>query len=154
MTFKTRLLALAASVALIAPAAMAQDFEAELKARQGQFRIMALNLGILGGMAQGKIDYDAEQAQAAADSLVAVTTVHQTLLWPEGSDAMMLEGTRAEPSIWDDNADFLAKWSDLGEAAQAMQAAAGQGREAIGPALQQVGGACKACHDAHRTPES
>ncbi|MFP4043859.1 MAG: c-type cytochrome [Rhodosalinus sp.] len=154
MTFKTGIISLAATVALVAPAAMAQDdFEAQLKARQGQFRIMALNLGVLGGMAQGKIDYDAERAQAAADTLVAVSNIDQSLHWPEGSDSMTLDGTRAEPSIWDDNADLLAKWSDFGEAAQEMQAAAGGGVEAIGPALQQVGGTCKACHDAHRTPE-
>ena len=42
------------------------DFSAQLKARQGQMRIMAINLGLLGGMAQGKMDYNAEAAQAAS----------------------------------------------------------------------------------------
>ncbi|WP_372890470.1 c-type cytochrome [Rhodosalinus sp.] len=155
MHLKARIFAAATAFSLVAPAAMAQDdFEAQLKARQGQFRIMALNLGVLGGMAQGEIEYDAERAQTAADTLVTVTGIDQSLHWPEGSDAMSMDGTRAEPSIWDDNEDFLSKWEDLGDAAAEMQAAAGDGRQAVGAALQNVGGTCKACHDAHRTPES
>ncbi|MCR9108051.1 cytochrome c [Marivita sp. XM-24bin2] len=134
-------------------AAYAQDdFSAQLKARQGQFRIMAINLGILGGMAQGKMDYDAEAAQAAADTLVAVSNIQQGPMWPEGSDNMSIDGTRAQPTIWDQNEDFLSKWSDFGTAAQAMQAAASGGVDALGPVMGQIGGTCKACHDTHRAP--
>ncbi|HBM58318.1 MAG TPA: cytochrome C554, partial [Citreicella sp.] len=62
-------IAAAAGVALLATGALAQeqDLSGNVKARQGQFRIMAINLGILGDMAQGKTEYDAEAAQAAAD---------------------------------------------------------------------------------------
>lgn len=129
------------------------DFSAQLKARQGQFRILAINLGILGGMAQGKTEYDAEAAQAAADTIVAVSMIQQGPMWPEGSDSMSIEGTRAMPSIWEDMADFQSKWAAVGEAAQSMQVAASGGAEALGPAMGQLGGACKACHDAHRAPE-
>jgi len=43
-------------MALAAPgtAAFAHDVPDAVKARQGQFRIMAINLGILGDMARGK----------------------------------------------------------------------------------------------------
>ena len=44
-------------------------FRRPVKARQGQFRILAINLGILGGMAKGETEYDAEAAQAAADTI-------------------------------------------------------------------------------------
>lgn len=148
---KKTLFALAAAAATAGAPALAQDFDAQLKARQGQFRIMAINLGILGAMAKGEVEYDAGAAQAAADSLAAVTTVSQGPLWPAGSDNFNLEGqTRALPSIWYDNADFVEKWDALGEAAVAMQAAAGEGQAAIGPALAQVGQTCQACHEAHR----
>ena len=143
---------LAAALAL-APAAFAQDFENQVGARQGQFKIMAVNLGVLGGMARGQMEYDAELAQAAADNIVAVTSLHQDFFWPEGSDNVMLDTTRADPSIWDDNADFLAKWSDAGEAAVALQDVAADGQEGLGAALGALGGTCKACHDAHRGPE-
>jgi cytochrome c556 len=134
-------------------AAMAQtDFSAELKARQGQFRIMAINLGILGGMAQGKTEYNAEAAQAAADTLVAISMVQQTPMWPAGSDNMSIDGTRAQPTIWEQNDDFLSKWGDFGTAAKAIQAAAAGGVEGLGPVMGQVGGTCSACHDTHRAP--
>jgi cytochrome c556 len=60
--------AVAATIAAIgATTAYAQDLPREVKARQGQFQIMAINLGILGGIAKGEIEYDAATAQAAAD---------------------------------------------------------------------------------------
>ena len=129
------------------------DFSAQLKARQGEMRIMAINLGLLGGMAQGKMDYDAAAAQSAADSLVAVSNIQQGLLWPAGSDAMSMDGTRAQGTIMEQNADFMAKWADFGTAALAIQAAASNGADALGPVMGQIGGTCKACHDNHRTPE-
>lgn len=133
-------------------ATLAQDFSGELKARQGQFRILAINLGILGAMAKGETPYDADQAQSAADSLVAVSMINQPPLWPQGSDDMSIEGTRALPAIWDNLDDVLAKWDDLGTAALSMQAAAGTGQAALGPELGKVGGTCKACHDDYRAP--
>ncbi|WP_439522637.1 c-type cytochrome [Marivita sp.] len=143
------------AVALVAlgcgSAAYAQDdFTAQLKARQGQMRIIALNLGILGGMAQGKTEYDAAAAQTAADSLVAVSGINQDLLWPAGSHADSIEGTKALAVIWENNDGFMSNWSDFGEAALAMQAAAGGGQAALGPAMGTIGGTCKACHDDYR----
>ncbi|MCR8549727.1 cytochrome c [Salipiger sp. P9] len=151
----TRFLTGLAAIAICtAGAVQAQDFSAPLKARQGQFRILAINLGTLGGMAQGKIDYDAEAAQMAADSLVAVTMIHEGPLWPEGSSEMDIDGTRAKAEIWDNWEDFASKWSALGAAAEGMQTVAATGQEALGPALGQLGAACKACHDSYRAPES
>lgn len=36
--------------------------EGAIKARQGQFQMLALNVATLGGMAQGRVPYDAVQA--------------------------------------------------------------------------------------------
>ena len=148
-------IAAAAGVALLATGALAQeqDLSGNVKARQGQFRIMAINLGILGDMAQGKTEYDAEAAQAAADTLVAVSTINQPPLWPEGSSEMDMDGTRAKAEIWDNRDDFASKWAGFGEAASAMQQVAATGQEAIGPAMGGLGGACKACHDTYRAPQ-
>jgi cytochrome c556 len=147
---------IAAAAAILATAmtstAIAQDFDNQLAARQGQFRVMALNLGVLGGMARGNIEHDAEAAQAAADNIAAIAMLDQRFAWPEGSDAMSIDGTRAEPTIWDDMADFQAKWADFGEAATALQAAAAD-PEALGAAVGALGNTCKSCHEAHRTPE-
>jgi cytochrome c556 len=144
--------ALAATAVLATTPALAEVPQA-VKARQGQFNIMALNLGILGGMARGTVDYDAEAAQAAADSLVAVASLGQAPMWPAGTDAMSIDGTRAQPAIWENLDDVLAKWAAFGDAAGKMAEAAGTGREALGPNLGALGGTCKACHDTYRAPE-
>ncbi|WP_417208222.1 c-type cytochrome [Antarctobacter sp.] len=142
-----------AALAVFAAPAFAQELPQPVKARQGQFNIMALNLGILGGMARGTVDYDAEAAQAAADSLVAVSMISQPALWPEGTDSSSIDGTRALPGIWDNIDDVMAKWAGFGEAAKAMAAVAGTGKDAIGPNMGALGAACKACHDTYRAPE-
>jgi len=151
-----RNIALAATTTAIigAGAAVAQDnFKFPLKARQGQMAIIAMNLGALGAMAKGEMEYDAAVAQAAADNLVAVSTIGQGALWPEGSDGEAIEGTTAKSTIWSDNADFLAKWGDFGKNATAMAAAAGGGLDSLRPAMGGLGGTCKACHDKFRIPK-
>lgn len=149
----TKTFATLAALAVLTASAAVAEVPQEVKARQGQFRIMAINLGILGGMAKGAVEYDAAKAQAAADSLVAVSMIDQTALWPEGSDNMAIEGTRAQPNIWDNMDDFASNWAAFGEGAKAMQTAAGTGREAIGPNMGKIGGSCKGCHDTYRAPQ-
>lgn len=144
-----------AAMALLATtgAVSAQDFEKEIIARKGQMQVMAINLGILGGMARGTTEYDAEAAQAAADSIVGISMVNQAPLRPAGSDSMSVDGTRALPALFEDTPELRGIWSDLGAAALELQAAASTGQEAIGPALGKIGGTCKACHDDYRAPE-
>jgi cytochrome c556 len=66
---------------------------------------------------------------------------------------MAIDGTRAMPMIWENLDDVLAKWSGFGEAAAALQTVAATGQGALGPALGELGNACKACHDDYRAPE-
>ncbi len=138
--------------ALAATGIAAQDINGAVNARQGQFRIISYNLGLLGSMAKGEVDYDAAAAQAAADNLVSIAAINQTVMWPAGSDNESHPTTRALPKIWDNLGDVVSKWNDFGTGAQAMQAAAGNGVEGIQGAIGQVGGTCKACHDAYRGP--
>lgn len=150
-------LACAAAVAITAPAGIGHAegaFDNQLKARQGQFRLLALNLGVLGGMARGNAEYDAALAQAAAENIVTIAALNQAPMWPEGSDAMSIEGTRALPEIWEKFDDFASKWQAVGAAAQGLPEAVGSGVAGIGPALGPLGGTCKDCHDTYRAPES
>lgn len=144
--------ALALGIAL-APAAFAQDFDNQILARKGLMRIQALNLGVLGGMARGQVPYDAEAAQAAADNLVAVGQIDHRFFWPEGSDNFSVETTRALPTIWDNYDAFLAIFDDYTEAAVALQAAAGSGLEALGPAIGGIGRTCGTCHENYQQSE-
>ena len=99
-------------------------------------------------------DNSASWQSTAADTLVAVSMIQQGPHWPAGSSEMDIEGTRAKAEIWDNLPDVLDKWSKFGEAAKVMQAAAGEGQAALGPALGTVGGTCKACHDDYRVPQN
>ncbi len=140
--------AIAATAMISGTVVYAQDdFSAQLKARQGQMRIMAINLGILGGMARGNIEYNADAAQAAADSLAGVAMINQGPLWPEGSGEDAINGTIALPAIWTDNAGFMERWAAFQDGAAALQAGASGGQAALGPLMGQIGGACQACHE-------
>lgn len=144
---------LTVAVSLTGGVVCAQDANAAIKARQGQMRIMALNLGALGAIAKGEIEYDAALAQAAADNLVTISNINQRFSWPEGSSQFDTANTRAKPEIWENLDGLIAEWEDFGSAAQKMQIAAGEGPDAIRSAIGAIGGTCKACHERYRAEE-
>ncbi|MFN4056829.1 MAG: c-type cytochrome [Roseinatronobacter sp.] len=135
--------------AMLALPALAQDNPA-VGARQGQFKIYLHNFSTLGGMAQGRIDYDAAAAQTAADNLFHITRLDQISMWPAGTDSMSVDGTRAKPEIWENLDDFVAKYVALQTAIEGLQAVAGAGLDAMRGAVGPVGAACQACHQAYR----
>ncbi|WP_224814864.1 cytochrome c [Hasllibacter sp. MH4015] len=116
-------------------------------ARQGHMQVMSLNLGILGNMARGNTEYDADIAQAAADNLVTMGAVNQRFYWPEGTDSESIEGTRALPAIWEDQASLMEIAMRYGPAAEGLSAAAGQGLDAMRAAIGPLGAVCGDCHE-------
>lgn len=142
-----------ATIAL-AGAATAQDapFAREIKARQGIMTYRAIQLGVLGGMAKGEIAYDAEAAQKAADNLMAAVTIDASMLWPMGSDNSANPASTALAKIWQEGSGIGDKGKAMGEAATAMQAAAGTGLDGLKMAMGPVGEACGGCHKAFRVP--
>jgi len=147
--------ALVLSVALTATTAIADaHLNNAVGARQAQMTLYGFNLGTLGGMAQGKIEYDAEAAQKAADNLAKLTSLDQSALWPAGSDNFAMGNvTRAKPEIWDNFPDVFAKVAASNEAAVAMAEAAGGGLDSLRGAIGPLGQACSACHKAYRAPK-
>lgn len=146
-------------LAIAAGAATGQDAAEKAladatKARQSQMQLYAFNLGVLGGMARGDVEYDAEKAGAAAANLAAVTRLDQSLIWPEGSDDMGVETSRALPALWDNLPDVMSKGATLAEAATAMESAATQDLASLQAAMGALGGACSACHQAYRVPNN
>lgn len=139
----------------VASTTFAQDdraIKAAVDARQAHMKLYAFNIGLLGGMAKGEIDYDAETASAAAGNLAALAKVDQSRYWPEGSSTLELgsDETEALPDIWDEGSDIGAKAMDLVEATTAMEAAAGDGLDALRGAIGPVGSSCGDCHKAYR----
>lgn len=152
MNFRKPLLGALLCGALTLPALADED--PAVAARQGQFKLFAHNFGVLGGMAQGRMEYDAAMAQTAADNLFHLTRVDQGRLWPEGTDNFSTDGTRAKPEIWENLDDFVAKFVALQGAAEALQAVAGSGLEEMRAAVGPMGGTCQACHQSYRAEAS
>ena len=137
---------LAATAVLGGSAAIAQDYKNHVKARQGVMWVQAINLGTLGAMAKGEMEYDAEAATSAAKSLHATSMIDIATLFPEGSQG----DTRALPAIWEDMDGFQEAWDAFGAAAEKAAAEAGNGKEALGPLMGALGGSCGGCHDDYR----
>lgn len=122
-----------------------------MKARQSHMGLYAFNLGILGAMAKGDVEYNADAAAAAANNLATLATLNQAAYWLPGSDADSLEGSRALPAIWDNVPDVMEKSTSLASAAQALAVAAGSGDPAaLGPAIGPLGKACNDCHESYQ----
>lgn len=129
-----------------------RQLQGAIKARQAQMTLYSHNLGTLGGMAKGDIEYDAAAAQAAADNLAALSTMSQAGFWLPGTDSDSMEGTRALPAIWSADSTAGQLGADMVAAAAAMQAAAGTDLASLQGAMEALGGACGACHEAYRKP--
>lgn len=151
MSIRTSLFSLATLAAIAAAAsATAQDLPAPVMARQGQMQAMAINVGIVGNMARGNTEYDAEMAQAAANNLLALSQIDQRFHWPEGTDNFALEGTAALPAIWENPDGFAERYMTFGTAAQGLADVAGNGLDAMRAAVGPLGGSCGGCHDDFR----
>ncbi len=125
-----------------------------VKARKAHMQLYAHNLGILGAMAKGEAEYNADAAQAAADNLASLASFNQMSYWPEGtSNAELGDETRALPVGWTNMEDAMAKGNSMVEAVMAMQAAAGS-LEGVQGAIGAVGGACGDCHKVYRAPNN
>jgi len=125
-------------------------FDGAIRARQSHMRLHGHNIGILGAMAKGDMEYDADVAVGAAANLVALARLSKAGYWPVGSDSDATEGTRALPAIWDNLDDLDVKFAGLADAASAMESAAAIGLAELQEAMGAVGGACGACHSVYR----
>ena len=148
-----RLITLTAIAAFSAfPMIASADEAAEdaLAARQGLMKLIAVDMGLLSGMAKGEIEYDEAAASKAATNIEALTDYDPTGLFLEGTAAGEADDSEALPAIWENPEDFAQKFADLGDAATGAGEAVKGGRENLGPVMQKLGGACKACHDDYR----
>ncbi len=154
------MIALATGAALVAGSSAAISGEAEeraVKARQALMQVYAFNLGQLGAMVKGEMEYNADLAKASADNLVKATTMNGMAMWPKGSsmdDEGMAGKTWAKADIWADGSDVGEKAKAMREAAAQMAEVAGNGLDAVKGAMGGVGGGCKGCHEKFRAPKN
>ena len=128
--------------------------EKAISARNAQMTLYSWNLGMLGGMAKGTVEYDAAKASAAAANLAALAAMNSQGMWPKGSDSAAMQGkTRALPEIWSTYPAISEKGAALKEAAAKLAQVAGNGLDALKGGVGDVGKACGDCHKQFRMPK-
>ncbi|MFY0988955.1 c-type cytochrome [Halomonas sp. C05BenzN] len=153
VTSKPWLATLGLSLGLLASASVqAVDVDKAIQYRQDALRVMAWQMGPLGDMAQGNIDYDAERFALRAGNLAALAG----LPW-EGFVEGSLRGdghgmdTDALAAIGDDRDDFEARHQSLVEETATLAALAeGDDFAAMRRQVASVANTCKGCHDNYR----
>lgn len=126
-----------------------------VKARKAHMSLYEHNLGVIGAMAKGDVEYNADAASAAANNILTLISVNQMSYWPQGTDNGALgEETRALPAIWEDFPKVMEKAGAVKAAAENLASVAGTGQEALGPAVGQLGGACTECHKSFRASQN
>ncbi len=151
----TRVLTAATAVATLctAPVAFSHLVKEEpmQSYRQSYFTLLAMNFGPIGAMLKGEMPWDEEKLVGFAENFAAMATVDVSMAFPPGSDKGT---TRAKPEIWENTDDFLEKYQALQASAPKLLMAAKSGdKAAIGAAVKETGGACKACHDEYKAKD-
>jgi len=153
---KKILISLAVAATLTTPLAFAKTASSEKQAntavefRQAVLQLVRSNMGPLGGMAKGEIDYDAD---------VMVTNslrINQLALmmgdYFELDTRKFAVKTQAEDIIWEEMDDFKSKIKDLTNASANLQTIAlAKDVTNYSQAIGDLGATCKACHDKFKT---
>ena len=148
-------LGLMASGAVATGALADGHLEKAVKARQGFMQVVAFNLGPLGAMAKGEMDYDAEAAATYAGNLQALANMNTGAMWPAGSDNAALgeDKTRALPAAWAADSKVGEKHQAWTEAMNGLADAAGNGLDSLKGAMGDAGKSCGGCHDDYRAEQ-
>jgi cytochrome c556 len=146
-----KLIATALSAALCAGVSLTASAQAKpdvlVKQRQAAMTLQGKYFGPLGGMAQGRVPFNAEVVARNAGYLEALSKMP----W-DGFDASTSgEKTKALPAVFSDAAGFKAAGENLQGAVTKLVAAAKGGNEAaIKAAIGDVGKTCGGCHEKFR----
>lgn len=134
--------------------AFADDIDDTIKARQGYYKLVKHNAGVLFGMAKGDIPYDSEKAATHAGNLETLSQLNAGSLFPAGSSKADRPGkTRALPVIWSTFPAIGEKAQAFGEATNKIAASAGLGLDALRADIGGLGATCKGCHETYRAKD-
>ena len=121
-----------------------------VKQRQSAMTLIGKYFGPLGGMAQGKVPFDAKIVQRNADYLAALSQMP----WDGFDPSTKNEKSRALPALFEqpDKAKEAAERFQS-EVTKLQQAAKGGDEAAIKSQIGAVGKACANCHDNFRAKQ-
>lgn len=139
------------AVAFMATGLVQADEAADaIKKRQEAMKQVGAGIKVVVGTAKGKIAFDAAAINKAAMQIKTNLEI-ATPLFPEGSGEEAAVENRAKPEIWLDTEGFGAA---MKKAIAAADKVAGVKKMAdLMPALGQLGGSCKGCHENFRAPK-
>jgi cytochrome c556 len=140
--------ALVVAFGAIGGAALAQvKPDVLVKQRQSAMTLIGKYFGPLGGMAQGKVPFDAKIVQRNADYLAALSQMP----WDGFDPSTKNEKTRALPAVFEQPDKFKEAGERFQSEVQKLQQAAKGGDEAaIKSQIGAVGKSCANCHDNFR----
>lgn len=129
--------------ATLAGAALAHSNvrNAAVKLRMDSMEDIGAAMKTLGDMARGKRGFDADAANGALGIVARESARMPDLFRAPETDPT----SEALPAIWQDFARFEARAQDMQTTAAALQGTIRDTGD-LSPALQRLGGACKACH--------
>jgi len=116
-----------------------------VKARMDGMAKLASNMKILGQMAKGVIEFDADQAQQAALGISEEAAKIPVLFEADETDPK----SEALPVIWESYSDFIAKSDALVNVATDISKSITEKTDLV-PAMASIGGSCSACHKVYR----
>ena len=121
-----------------------------VKQRQSAMTLIGKYFGPLGGMAQGKVPFDAKIVQRNADYLDALSQMP----WDGFDPSTKGEKSRALPAIFEQPGKFKdAADRFQSEVDKLQQAAKGGDENAIKAQIGAVGKSCAGCHDNFRAKQ-
>ena len=129
-------------------AALAQQKpEVLVKQRQSAMTLIGKYFGPLGGMAQGRVPFDAKVVQRNADYLATLSQMP----WDGFDPATKDTKSAALPAVFNDSGKFKEAASRLTSEVQKLQQVAKSGDEgAVKAQIGAVGKSCGGCHDNFR----
>lgn len=141
------ILAVAAMVSAVPAMAQFQKPEDATKYRQGAFTVMAAHFGRLGAMANGRVPFDAKQAQDNAGVVEFMSKLPWAGFTPESQSVK----TKAKAEVWSDKAKFDQGAEKMMTEVAKLNVAAKTGNlDNLKAAFGEAAKTCKGCHDAFR----
>ena len=146
---KSAIAALVLAATAVPVVAQQMKAENQVKYRRAAYQLMNLNFQNLDAMAENKKPFNREEAARNAEFVALLATVPKGF-FGEGTD----KDTRAKPEIWKNRADFDSKMDKMtGEAAKLPAVVKAGDLGAFKKQVQDLGEACKACHDEYRAKQ-
>ena len=126
-----------------------------IEARKAYMQVVKWNAGPLFAMAKGELEYNNEFATTLASNLLALSSMNNGNMWPQGSDNVAYEGeTRALPEIWSTYPEVTEANKVWAQAVAELAPAAGSNLDELRDKIGAVGKGCKGCHDDFRAEDN